>query len=643
MHQQEPALAPNVRTATLRKLRTSWAAIWKRFYTLCAFTGFQQARAADNNCQRVMDAQSTFQVLATETQDLAALVGLFATDSVERYAVDYSRGYLSVAVATCSLLGILGYVRALLKLALGSKLCTHSAFMTAPVRPILGVAEIDRLPKEELATVAYIRSSRSGDGPHEIVTFELVKKLNHTEESFPAARVLQRLPVSNLSPRKGQYDYFLRNPATDVRTHIWVLGMSWLSLVCSAAATSFAVLSIPSEWGWTRIVATFGLFVGLAASSVMWSYVYMKQQLPRRWRFTSLRGLKPFMFLMNPKFWLLVLPGKYFEGLRGSLNHMALMSTTKERYWEEFAIMRPAQAGSRKLVVCDLQAVTGVHDIVCRALSMGFGILICLGYVCQYVELRKANVAATGRWLGIQTGLALLRVFIWIWDPAFDNFDDFSVTVTHSAGEARIDEGELAVMLFSVSLPSYNPTRIDFPGDMLQRLEDEALMRSLLDQAHEIVCSGSMAWDIRMTLRDNKLKTWVFPPGLFAKWLGVRSRSVEAGREPSTKYTCVIVLAGARSWLLGRVILVPLISPDDTFPYFRIPLWQLPPGFDVAYVPESGSFRHEQGLRTDCCSSEDVVQELTSELQAAVTNLPRRNEDTAIPKEELSNLGPKSL
>ena len=72
----------------------------------------------------------TFQALAEGTQDLAALAGLFATDNVEQYSVDYSRGYLSVAMATCSMLGILGYVRALVKLGLGSKKCRDSAFST---------------------------------------------------------------------------------------------------------------------------------------------------------------------------------------------------------------------------------------------------------------------------------------------------------------------------------------------------------------------------------------------------------------------------------------------------------------------------------------------------------------------------------
>lgn len=100
---------------------------------LCASWGFRalpKVLAADSADNSKDDRSNTFQVLADGTQDLAALIGLFATDSVERYAVDYSRGYLSVAVATCSLLGILGYVRALVKLAMGSRSCQHSAFPT---------------------------------------------------------------------------------------------------------------------------------------------------------------------------------------------------------------------------------------------------------------------------------------------------------------------------------------------------------------------------------------------------------------------------------------------------------------------------------------------------------------------------------
>lgn len=131
--------AHNDPTQTLSKIFTEILSFFKNpalalmAGLLCASLGLRmlpKGLAADPADSSGDDRRDTFQILADGTQDLAALVGLFATDSVERYSVDYSRGYLSVAVATCSLLGILGYVRALVKLAMGSRSCQDSAFPT---------------------------------------------------------------------------------------------------------------------------------------------------------------------------------------------------------------------------------------------------------------------------------------------------------------------------------------------------------------------------------------------------------------------------------------------------------------------------------------------------------------------------------
>lgn len=70
-------------------------------------------------------------IIADGTQDLAALIGLFCTDSVEAHAVDFTKGYLNVAASQCSLLGILGYVRALAKITMGLESCTNIAFSTS--------------------------------------------------------------------------------------------------------------------------------------------------------------------------------------------------------------------------------------------------------------------------------------------------------------------------------------------------------------------------------------------------------------------------------------------------------------------------------------------------------------------------------
>jgi hypothetical protein len=45
------------------------------------------------------NSDNTVQTLASGTQDLAALAGVFAIDSVEKYAFDYTRGFLVPAMA----------------------------------------------------------------------------------------------------------------------------------------------------------------------------------------------------------------------------------------------------------------------------------------------------------------------------------------------------------------------------------------------------------------------------------------------------------------------------------------------------------------------------------------------------------------
>lgn len=84
--------------------------------------------------QNSADRGNGFQILADGTQDLAALVGLFATDGVERYTIDYTRGFLPPVIAPLSLLGLLGYVRALLKLSLGIDVCERTGFSTTSLR-----------------------------------------------------------------------------------------------------------------------------------------------------------------------------------------------------------------------------------------------------------------------------------------------------------------------------------------------------------------------------------------------------------------------------------------------------------------------------------------------------------------------------
>jgi len=67
---------------------------------------------------------NSFQILADGTQELSALLGLFATESVENYAVDFGRPFLAVAMASASMLGVLGWIKAMVRPMEGSHVAT---------------------------------------------------------------------------------------------------------------------------------------------------------------------------------------------------------------------------------------------------------------------------------------------------------------------------------------------------------------------------------------------------------------------------------------------------------------------------------------------------------------------------------------
>ena len=81
---------------------------------------------------------STAQVLASGSQDLAALAGLFATDGVERNALAGHLGYGAVISSGLSVLGILGLVKSSVKLSLGLNRCRKSGFNVDSLRGFLG-------------------------------------------------------------------------------------------------------------------------------------------------------------------------------------------------------------------------------------------------------------------------------------------------------------------------------------------------------------------------------------------------------------------------------------------------------------------------------------------------------------------------
>lgn len=76
--------------------------------------------------------------LASGSQDLAALLGLFCTQGVERNALACNFGYGTVIASSLSLLGVLGLVKSSIKLALGLKHCEQAGFNLDSLRGIFG-------------------------------------------------------------------------------------------------------------------------------------------------------------------------------------------------------------------------------------------------------------------------------------------------------------------------------------------------------------------------------------------------------------------------------------------------------------------------------------------------------------------------
>ena len=105
----------------------------------------------------------------------------------------------------------------------------------------------------------------------------------------------------------------------------------WGSLVVTAAATSFPAVFIAMDgWRWPRIVGAFGLFFGLACSSLMWAYVYIQEQL------------------VEPAF---------------------------DDDYEGFGVLTPANH-SKEFVMCNLRAVPEKSMICYRLASLTFAALI---------------------------------------------------------------------------------------------------------------------------------------------------------------------------------------------------------------------------------------------------------------------------
>lgn len=188
-----------------------------------------------------------------------------------------------------SLLGLLGFVPALVKLGMGSMACYKAGFDTKALRPIFGVHDTDRLPADEVYKVQYIerevvnkqiRWKRMGRAKHTKDSLALRGKLVHMDPKGQSFSVIGfQMAGSSRGRLRSWKDLYLGfGLFRSTKGDFFVI---LVSLIC-VGLTSFLVIPFGGylQPTWSLYFATVGLSISLLTTSLMWAWVYAQEQLP---------------------------------------------------------------------------------------------------------------------------------------------------------------------------------------------------------------------------------------------------------------------------------------------------------------------------------------------------------------------------
>ena len=475
--------------------------------------------------------QGGFQLLFDSTKDLAALVGLFATDGVERFTIDYTRGLLPPVTAPISLLGLLGYVQALLKLSFGPIFCERTGFSTASLRSYAGVS--DGFAAGQRTDVYYLQRNIT-EG---FVSWSVVKKVRHTPESMPlVAQDTDHIKEFGISTFK-----IADIQVNDVRIMI----LCGLCLLFATSLSSFTVVLLTDQWTkswtWTRIFACLGMPVSVLLGGLPWCWIYIIEHVP--------------------------------FGISGWFPS------------EGFGIV-PGVPDARKSTVAFFLKADRFYLFDCRAVStpcifyirLVTGCAACcttIAYICQYVELQSSSSRTSAYWLIVQGFLAIVRTMLWNWAPQVPGCPLATVS-------RRIDQRnnnffkdsltEIEMVLCwrsnctsSASSESPSLRRSDYEAPLFPHWLTQSLDRVRLIQAFSMASrlrSGRARGDDLDNFREAPL-WWDMPRYIFARWLQLRCTN----QTHQVKYTAYDRRRGIGTWVCrifkdkdGELHLVPGVS-----------------------------------------------------------------------------------
>lgn len=334
-----------------------------------------------------------FQTLANGSQDLAALVGLFATDGVERYTIDYTLGCLPPATAPLSLLGLLGYVRALMKLTLGVEFCERIGFSTVSLQSYVGVRRFDVAHRERVVDIHYLERTCIGDA----VQWSLVKTVPHIPESMPMISGGVIRAEKDRRPREASFALAMCQLPQSKGTASVTFSLYALFLAFAASLSSFPILLSKSSWTWTRLFATAGLPASVLLGGLPWCLVCITEHLP-----------------FEPCDWFRADWKDTPSGTNGSADESGRSLDRKD----SFAYF----AKEDHFYIFDCRVVGKPWMWLTRLASCCAAVGITVAYPCQYIELRSASPRASGIWLSLQGTVAILRIVVWSWAPKLFGF-----------------------------------------------------------------------------------------------------------------------------------------------------------------------------------------------------------------------------
>ena len=455
------------------------------------------------------NSDNYFQALADGTQDLAALVGLFATDGVERYTIDYTRGFLPPVTAPLSLLGLLGYVRALLKLSLGADFCERTGFSTGSLRSYAGVRHRDVPQNERIIEVHYLERKITDTS----VEWRVVKRASHTEKSMPLVAGVGKRALRDRRAFDPSFSVAMCSLARSGSTAMLAFGMCGLCLMLTTTLSSVMILMFKAPWTWARVFACIGLPASVLVGGLPWCWVYITEHLP---------------FESSDWFRSDWKDGTNVVARSAEVSGGPLMRKNRLAYF----------ARDDHFYIFDCRAVSVRMLHVIKMATSCATVCITVAYMCQYIELRSATARQSGVWLAIQGLLAIVRILAWDWSLKFlgfsteadirwtdqrdktfkDSLTELEITLCWSSAQAAswtTEDEEKFEQVNKFTAPS-------LPKWLVCKIDSLKLMEAfgLWNRVRQGVETESDFQQIR-----DATAHWDMPDYVFARWLQLRCRT----------------------------------------------------------------------------------------------------------------------